>query len=162
MIANKANHVDNITKKKPLKNSNKNEGSKQLNNQIIRPEKEQQQIKLQDSPKIPLKIKILKSKNKICSKCDTTLTDDGLFCHTCGKSIHTEVRFCAYCGTFKLKDANFCHKCGNTLKTQIIVSKENYKRKENVKSEKFNLCSLCGVKVESHGIYCSNCGNKLI
>lgn len=49
---------------------------------------------------------------RICANCGKPVSNDAVFCNSCGKKLEESPSLCAGCGTVLPTDAKFCPKCG--------------------------------------------------
>lgn len=88
-------------------------------------------------------------KTKICTNCNTSLSEEDAFCISCGekyveKTITTNIE-CAECNNPIQEDQIFCSFCGtkNESKPQVVR------------------CAKCGSEKQENAKFCSGCGNDL-
>ncbi len=78
--------------------------------------------------------------NKICSKCNATLTNAQKFCPYCGTEYKKPSPVCQKCGVPLEEGQKFCHLCGAKFD---------------------NCCIKCGAELKQGNRFCSNCGEPV-
>jgi len=88
-------------------------------------------------------------KTKTCNNCNTSLSEDNVFCNECGQKyvepIKTNSNGCSNCGNIIQEGQIFCSSCGvkNEAKPQVVF------------------CTNCGTEQKENVKFCTGCGNNL-
>ena len=88
-------------------------------------------------------------KTKTCNNCNTSLSEDNIFCNECGQKyvepVKTNNEGCSNCGNIIQEGQIFCSSCGvkNEPKPQVVF------------------CAKCGAEQKENVNFCTGCGNNL-
>ena len=88
-------------------------------------------------------------KTKTCNNCNTSLSEDNIFCNECGQKyvepVKTNNEGCSNCGNIIQEGQIFCSSCGvkNEQKPQVVF------------------CAKCGAEQKENVNFCTGCGNNL-
>lgn len=75
----------------------------------------------------------------ICPKCNTTITDNSVFCSNCGENLKKEENrtiYCSACGERIKEENKFCAKCGTKVGVETQPSINTTLNTEKLSSEK--------------------------
>ncbi len=88
-----------------------------------------------------------------CSKCDSAMKQDSVFCPHCGHK-NIEIKHCKHCNATLTGNIKFCDSCGARVapKTVESIAMPNDEIKRT--------CSSCGAPLTANTKFCTKCGNK--
>ena len=110
-----------------------------------------------------------------CEKCGAEVPKSASFCSACGSAMRMENAFeredrikCPTCGESVKKDMRFCTFCGNPIGAVLDPGKEvgaekgkDKKSNSEIRNEMETVCPVCGAKMESESLFCTECGAKM-